>query len=176
MIAMLAAVQIATGGLTGAPGQDAPAQDTPATALPGNRVQPDGRFLISMGERAVVRFDAAMKPTIVSLEKVDPASAGSLERNLGDGLVSFTLGSGVNDTHVLRVESGLADNFDYGAVIGMQVGQGFGLAPTSTCTIPTGKIGLETWPDPPAIVLLGPFTTSAGQRPSCATRASLPED
>jgi hypothetical protein len=48
------------------------------------------------------------------------------------------------------------------------------LAPTSTCTVTSGISGLEFWPHPVSIILLGPFSLAPGGDISCKVRAELP--
>jgi len=139
------------------------------------RIQPGGRLLLGYGERAVVSFDAEMRPILMSLEKVDPASVARVRAIVEEGPVVFTLGGIEGERWVLKVENGLSTDFGYGALVGIQDDDGYALATTSTCVVRTRLNGLEVWSDPLAIVLLGPFGAPAPGDQSCDVRAELPE-
>jgi len=139
------------------------------------RIQPGGRLLLGYGERAVVRFDAEMRPILVSLDKVDPASVTRVRATVDEGPVVFTLGGIEGERWVLKVENGLSTDFGYGALVGILEDGGYALATTSTCVVRTRLNGLEVWSDPLAMVLLGPFGPAAPGDLSCDVRAELPE-
>jgi hypothetical protein len=168
MLAILAAAAVA-----------AAAAPKPDPALQA-RMQPDGRIILERGERAALRFDAAMKPTLVSIEKAQDGSVLENRPPKSAEPVTVTFGQADGTASMVVVETRLDQAFNYGAVIGNGAtlsqggGRGYQLRTTSTCTVAPQGVGLERWSDKLDIILLGPFTKVAPDQMSCQVRADLP--
>jgi hypothetical protein len=133
----------------------------------------EGRVVVRLGERVVVRLDAELRPHV---ESVGPSSgpAYSVQQSVPEGAVAFSLGADPQAGLVLKAENGLSTPLAYGALIVVGAGENIGIAPTSICTVPSHVVGLEMWRDPVLMIALGPFSPRKGEAVVCETLAPPP--
>ncbi len=133
----------------------------------------EGRVVLRLGERIVVRLDQDNKAYV---EATGPASGGVMAGgpSTPDGALAFTLGIDAKAGWVLKTENGAESAIAYGALIAVPIGENLGLAPTSTCSVPSGVVGLESWQNEVVMIALGPFSPRPEGASRCETLAKPP--
>jgi hypothetical protein len=133
----------------------------------------EGRVVLRLGERIVVRLDENNKAMV---ETTGPASNGVLGDGAPtpDGALAFTLGMDAKAGWVLKTENGAEQPIAYGALIAVPMGANLGLATTSTCSVPSGVVGLESWQNEVVMIALGPFAPRPEGASQCETLAKPP--
>lgn len=133
----------------------------------------EGRIVLHLGERVVLRLDENNKAFV---EATGPASNGVLGDgpHTPDGALAFTLGMDAKAGWVLKAENGAEQSIAYGALIAVPMGESLGLATTSTCSVPSGVVGLESWQNEVVMIALGPFQPRDEGASKCETLAKPP--
>ncbi len=150
-----------------------PTQWSQAGEAFARKMAAEGRIVLRLGERIVVRLDENNR---ASVEATGPASNGVLgdAPQTPDGSLAFTLGMDAKAGWVLKAENGAEQSIAYGALIAVPMGQSLGLATTSTCSVPSGVVGLESWQNEVVMIALGPFMPREEGASRCETLAKPP--
>lgn len=149
-----------------------------APAQVARSVYVEGTLNLAVGERVTLRgLDDGtfqfVKAEVVGLEAALPPATGSHVDMAAlmaaqSGTIAFTLGLSPDVGSFLKIENGLAWTFKFvGFIVRFVGGREHGPHRTSVCTVPSGKLGFEHWPEPVIHAVLGELQLVEGDRPVC---------
>ncbi len=134
-----------------------------------------GTLNVAAGERATLRRNPDGTYDLIAVDRIEvadvlPPREGSrdLPNQAEAGTLRFGLQARRDVGSILKVENGQDQGLKYsGFVVRIVGGQPRGPAETSVCTVPSGMMGFEHWPEPVIQVVVGGLERSDDTLPTC---------
>lgn len=159
-----------------APPQDARAAhpETPQRFEGRGSAFVQGTLNVAIGERATLRRNAQGDYDLVAVDRIrmedvlPPTEGSSAPAGPPAGVLRFGLHARRDVGSILKVENGEEEGLKYvGLIVRYVGGQASGPRETSVCTVPSGLMNFEHWPEPVIQVVIGSLQRSDDALPVC---------